>query len=867
MIASRAISKLAIFGLFFTQIAVATAADHLFVPDEHGDDAAAAIESRILDIADGDRIFFSSPGAYEFPNAAIVVENTSLFGQPAGGGGKLVQLHGADGVDAVIHFLWNGGSADGIENLAFFTGGVAANGSLSGGVRNSAFLKCLDVGLWAAGNFDGSVRETNFIFCGGGAIAAGGDFYGDVSDCNFIGNNSTPYGGVISAMGDFYGDADGAFSDLGGSLFLSGGGDSAGAAICIGGSGKFGAIGGDVIFAKSGNSTTQDAIHVAGRHGAGSGEHAISIAAVENNTFYLHAPIGSSGAGMRNLVIEINPESSHSGTVLFDDCSSNVYFEGGDEGSRGASLFHGTMVLQNGASFGAEDNGGCFVIQSPAILRICQSQPADSFDSFSGDRGQTIVTSSIACGTANHGPSIIGAGILQINGTVHFVLSPHSVPGSVVLRTTGKVAFGPCAAIDVGVASCDSDCVFSFEAGQSLVLLETAGGLEWDGYEAPFACNGSSMGDFVLPGPKFSVALVDDRLVAEFLGVEPLPLPIGIEPSNPEPQQPPNFVGTEQPFADVVGAPDEDLINLFRAAMCEGHLAGMVAVNRCGDLAAGTGIECAVDAARRKNGRVTPFGTLGWSTERHRTGSYVDLRGPTLLVGAAYGTEKQDRILACGTFFECANGNSRTKNNGYDENDIGGNGRCSTMGGGVLARMEIDKFGDGGPNAEFSVRTGTVKNRWSSATFGGYDCNGTYFGAHVGGGYAFEIHKTLPVNVYGKYIFASVGGEKRYVAPGEEIEFLRVKSNRLRLGGRIASAGDGAMSPWCDVYFERELSGETGLTGGLGDKWPPSLNGNCVVGKLGLSYAKKSVTAELSINGSAGTRSGFGYNFRIGGEF
>ncbi|MDR3259362.1 MAG: autotransporter-associated beta strand repeat-containing protein, partial [Fusobacteriaceae bacterium] len=90
--------------------------------------------------------------------------------------------------------------------------------------------------------------------------------------------------------------------------------------------------------------------------------------ATNGNTIYFYDPIASNPATVnRRLKIEINDDPSQTGVILFDTYQSNVYFE---SPGIGAKISYGTILLQNGAIFGANDNIGDFTVGENATLAI-----------------------------------------------------------------------------------------------------------------------------------------------------------------------------------------------------------------------------------------------------------------------------------------------------------------------------------------------------------------------------------------------------------------------------------------------------------------------------------------------------------------
>ncbi|MDR3348448.1 MAG: hypothetical protein LBO03_02385, partial [Acidaminococcales bacterium] len=136
-------------------------------------------------------------------------------------------------------------------------------------------------------------------------------------------------------------------------------------------------------------------------------------------------------------------------------------------------------------------------------------------------------------------------------------------------------------------------------------------------------------------------------------------------------------------------------LNPAAKALSEGRLAGPAFLNQGADLLEKEGIKEAGRQARREQGPAV-FAAMGYSDTRHNTGSYVDVKGPSLLVGLSFakGAGSGAR-LTYGGFLEAGWGSYDSYNSFSGRDEVRGDGDTNYYGIGFLARRENAKRGDG----------------------------------------------------------------------------------------------------------------------------------------------------------------------------
>ncbi|MDR2663998.1 MAG: hypothetical protein LBB14_00500 [Puniceicoccales bacterium] len=313
-------------------------------------------------------------------------------------------------------------------------------------------------------------------------------------------------GGGIAVASTFTGQNSN-FADLGGSFFLKNLGDGSGGAIYFDKGAKVAALTGDVIFQdnlinnnvgislNSDGESRSNGLYFANFDNNGMA----AIGAAENCTFWNYDGVcgnrdASSNQHKPQLTVQINPDSKQGGTVLFDRYRSDIWFET----TTGATVSYGTMVLQNGASFGAGEsnfcqvapNSGPFNLGSNATLRIAYGQDIKRY-TFNEDTFKIESVTEVVPYDPLSQLSEIGAGSVVLEGKLHFILPSTVANGNIMLQIPlGTVRIANSATIDVGVSACTKDRL-TLLPDQSVTLL-TCSDLTCDA-ELPVECNGATI--------------------------------------------------------------------------------------------------------------------------------------------------------------------------------------------------------------------------------------------------------------------------------------------------------------------------------------------------------------------------------------
>lgn len=274
-------------------------------------------------------------------------------------------------------------------------------------------------------------------------------------------------------------------------------------------------------------------------------------------------------------------------------------------------------------------------------------------------------------------------------------------------------------------------------------------------------------------------------------------------------------------------------------------------LNDGADFTAGPGMDAAKKEARAAaQAGSTPYGLwagIGAGSLRHKTGSYVDMKGWNLGVGWARENAVQAGSLTFGPFIEYGRGNYDS----YLDDGTHGSGKTSFFGAGMMARFETgDNWVDG------SLRIGRTKSDYTGLAT--YDTTSTYYGVQVGAGKDFHVNETDTVGAYVRYAYSHTAGTSAHLSSGETYDFDAVNSHRLRIGTRYTHGMADFAQFYAGLAWEYEFDGDARATS-QGDSAPsPSLKGNSALLELGYRFAPQGsrMSYDLNLTGWQGKRQG-----------
>jgi hypothetical protein len=316
--------------------------------------------------------------------------------------------------------------------------------------------------------------------------------------------------------------------------------------------------------------------------------------------------------------------------------------------------------------------------------------------------------------------------------------------------------------------------------------------------------------------------------------------------------------------------------------LSKGFLTGMSLLNQSGDLVSWHAMSGAMRAAREAKhcGWGLFFDTSGgWS--RYNTGCHVDMTGMSLISGAAKYRNLRRGHLTYGAFLEYGNGSYDTYNTFHNAKPVHGNGTVHHLGGGVLSRIDFNRFGSGHFYTEASFRAGRLENGYYNADLrdmrelaASYDAASAYYGLHVGTGKYWHLANRGMLDLYTKYLWTGLQKDSVTLSTGEPVDFQHIESHRLRVGWRFSKGIHRYFSPYLGTAWEYEFDGDAhASTNGFAID-VPTLRGSSGICEMGFSMKPTTAAnfargwyADAGVQGYVGKREGVAANLMVGRNF
>ena len=263
--------------------------------------------------------------------------------------------------------------------------------------------------------------------------------------------------------------------------------------------------------------------------------------------------------------------------------------------------------------------------------------------------------------------------------------------------------------------------------------------------------------------------------------------------------------------------------------------------------------------------RLVTFASLDGASLRHNSGSHVDVAGVSLVLGLGWRMPMAaiKSSFVTGAFIEMGWGSYSSYNSFNNFPSVKGKGNTEYYGAGFFGRYE-DAAGFGGLYGEASVRAGRTDTDFRSRDITGtdntnYDSDSTYYGAHVGVGYAFDVTTRLGLDVSAKYLWTRQTGDSLTLGTGDPVKFKSADSQRLRLGGQMSFIVNDFLKPYGGLYWEHEFDGRARATTYGYSIAAPKLRGDTGAGELGLSIKPAKampLSFDIAVQGYVGKREG-----------
>jgi len=301
----------------------------------------------------------------------------------------------------------------------------------------------------------------------------------------------------------------------------------------------------------------------------------------------------------------------------------------------------------------------------------------------------------------------------------------------------------------------------------------------------------------------------------------------------------------------------------------------MAFLNQGSDLVWDQGIEYALSATKGPGWRLSGFGLASGGCSKYNTGSHVDVQGASMLVGLTLGNEAPMGRATIGLFLEGGWGSYDSHNSFSNFASVKGTGDTSYMGGGILARYDINSGRFSGLYLNGSARMGRAKTDFGtddilySGLKAKFDSSSLYYGFHGGFGYVWDVNDKANLDFSAKAIWTRQEGDSESVH-GDRLRFRNSDSIRTRMGARFNYTVSEFFTPYAGVWWDREFDGEIESTVNGHRIDAPTLKGDSSVGEIGVNFrliGDSKLSLDFGVQGYAGVREGVSGTVRLKYEF
>jgi hypothetical protein len=267
---------------------------------------------------------------------------------------------------------------------------------------------------------------------------------------------------------------------------------------------------------------------------------------------------------------------------------------------------------------------------------------------------------------------------------------------------------------------------------------------------------------------------------------------------------------------------------------------------------------------------IAMFGEASAASNRVNSGSHVDTRGFSAVIGFGVSGNFDESKLLVGTFAEFGSGTYDSHNEYKNAPDTKGEGKTQYIGGGIMGRFSINTSDNSRFYIDGAARAGSAKMDYQSSDVvdyatgkaTSYDVHSGYCGLSAGCGHIHDI-EDVSINLYCRYIWTHQNGNNTTLSTEKHMEVDSVSSQRVQAGILLSHKVADTINFYFDAGYEHESSGKVNarVNGNALDS--PSLRGNVGKGELGLSFIDESITVNVGVQGSVGACRGVAGKLQI----
>ena len=317
----------------------------------------------------------------------------------------------------------------------------------------------------------------------------------------------------------------------------------------------------------------------------------------------------------------------------------------------------------------------------------------------------------------------------------------------------------------------------------------------------------------------------------------------------------------EKESGNVIASIEGNKLNPETKILNENRAASLAFIN------SGTDLLLDTDIGKGKN----IFGAIRGGHSRYETGSSVEIDGVNLITGFAHTQTGENGDITGGAFIEAGWGDTATHNS-IGGKRLKGNGNTHYYGAGILGRYEWTRGAVKGLYADAAVRAGKLSSDYhnnDATNIKGqrvsYDIDSTYYAAHLGIGYQWDMTNALRLDTSAQYMWSHVDSENTTIL-GERYHLDAMDSHRTRVGVKLNYTAEPQYTPYIGIAWEHEFDGKakSSVEGYAIDE--ADLGGSSGIVTLGVDFKPSEnspLTLEAGVTGYVGQHEGVAGQFRM----
>ena len=310
--------------------------------------------------------------------------------------------------------------------------------------------------------------------------------------------------------------------------------------------------------------------------------------------------------------------------------------------------------------------------------------------------------------------------------------------------------------------------------------------------------------------------------------------------------------------------------NPAQKALSEPSIGSLAFINQASDLTAGFGMDAMVNSQANLNSsmnsnnsndnntnsnNLASFSALNISDIRSNSGSHVDTKGVSILVGISKSIDEE---FIYGMFVELGKGNYDSYNS-FNTSSVHGSGDSKYYGFGLMSKLDFkDSY-----YFENSFRVGQIKSDYESEGFDlnsnpSFDSKKMYYGAHLGVGNIIKLNTISNLDIYTKILYTRTSSENINI-DSNDFKFASVNSIRSKTRARYNYELNQNSNLYAGIAYEYEFDSKVKAKN-LSTNYDidaPTLKGSTGILEVGYKVLNtKGFNIDLNLQGLSGKKEG-----------